>query len=49
MIHVVIACNKVHILFGIDMMKVNNTKFIDLIKAEENNIRFLRGTGRANI
>ena len=29
--------------FGIDVMKVDTTKFIHLIKAEEKNIRVLRG------
>ena len=37
------ACNKDHWLLGIDMLKVDTTKLINSMKAEENNIRLLRG------
>ena len=48
MIHitvVVVACNKDHGLFGIDVLKVKIAIFIDSIKAEENNriIKILQG------
>ncbi len=38
----VFACNKDHGLLGIDVLKVDTTKLINSIKAEENNIGLLR-------
>ena len=38
-----VACNENHGLIGIDTLKLDNIKFINSTKAEENNIGFLKG------